>query len=365
MPLRVIRRKDTGRLQITGHIRLPGAEKGRRVRETPQSDDPRLAREEAAILEAKLLREAWHGKRRSSRSFAEAVDSYLHADDRSTGTINLVRRIAAAVGDVSVASVNQATLDKARRRILKKDASPATVTRNLIVPLRAILTHAARRGWCEAPTFEIPRQPEGRTLYLLPAGAERLVAAAAPHVKPLLLFLLGTGARMSEAIELQWRDVDLRGARAILWRTKAQRRRNVLLPPRLVAALASLPHREDAVFRWETLRPTKAGDRKPKRIQAYADRGREGGGQIKRAWSGAIRRAALDPALTPHDLRHTWASWHYAMHRDLLALKAEGQWSSVTLVERYAHLMPAGYEAEIRAFWHYSDTAIQVDDVSA
>ena len=41
------------------------------------------------------------------------------------------------------------------------------------------------------------------------------------------------------------------------------------------------------------------------------------GGQIKTAWKGAIRRSGLDPELTPHDLRHTWASWHHAMNVNL------------------------------------------------
>jgi len=90
--------------------------------------------------------------------------------------------------------------------------------------------------------------------------------------------------------------------------------------------------------------------------QAHADRGRREGGHIKRAWQGAIRRVELDPELTPHDLRHSWASWHYALHRDLVLLKVDGEWSSVTLVERYAHLMPAGQETAIRAFWHLPDT---------
>ena len=60
------------------------------------------------------------------------------------------------------------------------------------------------------------------------------------------------------------------------------------------------------------------------RISTYADRRREEGGQIKTAWRGALRRAGVDPELTPHDLRHTWANWYYALHRDLLALKIEG-----------------------------------------
>jgi integrase len=149
---------------------------------------------------------------------------------------------------------------------------------------------------------------------------ESETAAAAPHVQTLLLLLLGTGMRMAEALELDWRDVDLAGGRAILWpdQTKARKRRNVSLPPRVVAALANLQQREGAVIR----RP----DGLP-----YADRQREGGGQIKTAWKATLRRARLDPALVPHDCRHTWASWHYALNRDLLVLKVAGGWSSTEL----------------------------------
>jgi len=72
-----------------------------------------------------------------------------------------------------------------------------------------------------------------------------------------------------------------------------------------------------------------------------------------------LHRAGLDPELTPHDLRHTFASWHYALNRDLLALKVGGGWSSVALVERYAHLLPAGQEDAIWQFlgWHQAGTA--------
>jgi integrase len=219
------------------------------------------------------------------------------------------------------------------------------------VPLRAVLLNAHRLGWCDPPHFQIPREPQGRTRYLLPAEAERLILAAAPHLKPLLIFLLCTGARMSEALELEWRDVDLIGRRAIFWRTKGGSRRIALISERVVICLA--PAAMGAkVFR------TNTG-------AAYADRARQGGGQIKTAWKAALRRAQLPPEITPHDLRHTWASWHYAVHRDLLALKIEGGWSSVALVERYAHLMPAGHEAGIEAFWHGRDTAENDEAASA
>jgi integrase len=201
--------------------------------------------------------------------------------------------------------------------------------------LRAILRCAADEGWCDLPRIKTPKKAAaGRTEYLLPDEAERLIVAAAPHLQPLLIFLLGTGARMAEAVYLDWRDVDLGGAWAIFWpyQTKGKKRRDPVLPPRVVAALANLPHREGPVFISDKGRP-------------YADRGGAYGGQIKKGWRGALIRAGLagrDPELTPHDLRHTWASWHYALHHDVLKLRDEGGWSSIALVERYAHPMKGG-----------------------
>lgn len=359
MPLRVTRRKSTGALTIAGTVRFPDGTR-QRIRCRAGSDRPELAAEEAAALEARLLRDAWHGPRRGVRSFGEAVLSYIEAAPRSEGTRRRLNRLLRGLGDVPLATIDQDQVTRLARILLgrerryqRKDGgvttvprrppSAAAVTREIVTPLRAVLRHAAARGWCEPPYFATPRAPAGRTRYLLPAEAERLLAAAVPHLRPLLVFLLGTGARVAEAVELDWREVDLFGARAILWpaSTKTRRRRVLAMPPRAVASLAQLPHREGPVFLWE---------RRPGVFLPYADRGRLAGGQFKRAWHGAIARAGLDPELTPHDLRHSWASWHWALHRDLIALREAGGWSSVQLVERYAHLLPAGEEAAIAAF---------------
>jgi integrase len=331
MPLTVTLRKSTGSLTITGTVA------GQRIRRRAASDRPELAAEEAAALEAEILRIQWHGPRRGVRSFAEAALSYLEAAPRSTNTKDYVRRILVALGDVKLGQVDQDAAIRLRRVVLRADAGAATYLRQIVTPVRAILRHAAQRGWCDMPHLAVHAPGGGRTRYLLPAEAELLIAAAAPHLQPLLIFLLGTGARMSEAIELDWRDVDLAGARAIFWRTKTDRRHVAALPPRVIAALANLPHREGAVFRSDTGR-------------AYADHGRRYGGQIKHAWQGARRRAKLDPELTPHDLRHTFASWHWALNRDPIALRLAGGWSSIVLLERYTHLLPEGHNDEIRRF---------------
>jgi integrase len=334
--------KTTGK---TDGFTILGSVAGVRIRRRAQSVKRAVAREEAAALEVELLRDAWHGQRRGARSFGEAILSYLAAAPRAIGDRRRLTRLLEALGDVQLATIDQVAIDRCRRLVLGPEASPSTVRRGVIVPIRAVLLHAHRRGWCDRPSFEIPREIEGRTRYLLPDEAERLIAAAAPHIRTLLILLLGTGMRMAEALELDWRDVDLQGGRAILWpdQTKARKRRNVALPPCVVATLANLPHREGRVIRRSDGR-------------AYADRRREGGGQIKTAWKATLRRAGLDRELTPHDLRHTWASWHYALHRDVLALKIAGGWSAVELVERYAHLLPAKQEPAIQRFWHLSGT---------
>jgi integrase len=75
---------------------------------------------------------------------------------------------------------------------------------------------------------------------MLPEDTERLIKHAGECLIPLLIFLIGTGARMAEAIYVDWRDIDLDGGRARFWpdQTKGRKVRNAMMPPRVVAALA-------------------------------------------------------------------------------------------------------------------------------
>lgn len=332
MPLKVIRRRDTGKLWIVGTVR------GTRVRQRASSDNEKLAGEEAAVIEAGVLRDTWHGRRPDRhRRLGEAVESYLKHEQRSVGTRALLRRLLHHFGDVLLGEISQGAVDQARV-MLRVGASPGTIKRNLVCPLQAVLGHAARRGWCDTPHFDQPTETRGRTRFLLPEQAGRLLEVAAPHLQVLLRFLVCTGCRMSEALGLDWQEADLLAGRAILWEgeTKGGGRRIVLIPPAGIAACAGLPGRAGRVFLDHRGRPYRSSA--------------EYGGQIKTAWRTATRRAELE-GFTPHDLRHTWATWHYSLYKDLLRLKAEGGWSSVTLVERYAHLMPVGHEAGIRSVW--------------
>ena len=70
------------------------------------------------------------------------------------------------------------------------------------------MRHAARRGWCATLILDRPAPPPGRIRWLAPEEANRLIAACSDHFRPLV-FLFWTGARIGEALWLDWREVDL------------------------------------------------------------------------------------------------------------------------------------------------------------
>jgi integrase len=347
MPLRVVRRKGTRILWITGTI------EGRRIRESTGTDNPDLAEIKRADREARLFKDAVAGIR-PTVPFSKAADSYLAAAPRGFSQRAIVSRLREALGTRMVRDMDQTDADRARHLLLKRDAAPATVVRHIVSPINSILEHSSRRGWCERPRLEWPKVPKAKPVVLLPDQAEALIAASAAHFSPIVIFLICTGARVGEALKLDWSDVDLAGGRCVFWEgtTKTGARRVVELVPRALIMLAALPLRNGAVFRRDDGQP-----------YTYA----QGmGGPIRTAWRAACARAGLPGTMrethlsgvgrkfnavhTPHDCRHTWASWHYALHRDLLKLKHDGGWSSVRMVEHYAHLIPDGHQAAIRAF---------------
>lgn len=334
--LRVIRRKDTDTLWIVGTLRQPGEKVGRLIRRSAGTDDEDIARTKALQIETEAARTAWLGERPSTHDFSEAVVSYLKTEERSEGTKAYVHRLLLHFRTIQLGTIDQEAWDDARDKLLREGAGPGAEARILGV-LLAILHHAAKRKWVAMPHIDKPPSTGVRTRFFMPVEAERLIAEGR-HCAPLLRFLFCTGCRLSEALALDWDAVDLAGAMAHLWEgeTKSDLRRDVDLPPAAVAVLGSLDHREGRVFL----------DHHGNGYRIEGDYG----GQIDYTWNGAMERIGLT-GLTPHHTRHTWATWHYAIHKDLLLLQHDGTWSSVDLVTRYAKLMPAGHENEIRRVW--------------
>jgi integrase len=157
--------------------------------------------------------------------------------------------------------------------------------------------------------------------------ANRLIDACGDHLRPLVIFMIYTGARVGEALWLNWHSVDLARRHVVFPKTKNGDARGVPLHERVLVALANLRHREGEVFR----RPDGLPYARPRRADDTS-----AGSRIKKAFAGACSRAGVED-FSAHGCRHTWATWHYAANRDVSALMRLGGWKTVSMVMRYVH----------------------------
>src|SRR3546814_10849581 len=102
-------------------------------------------------------------------------------------------------GNTSLLRIDQGAIDLAAKTI-KPNATNVTRNRQVYSPIAALLHHAAKRGLTEYRQIERPRQPKGKIKWLRPAEAEKLLAACNETLRPLVIFLIGTHTRTSEAL---------------------------------------------------------------------------------------------------------------------------------------------------------------------
>lgn len=330
---------------------LRGTVGGRSVFESAGTDNAALAEEKRAAREAELYRSAIYGEKVAA-TFGYAAHSYVTTETRSKATQILINRIVTHFGPkITCDAITQSEIDRACAKLCRPDAQPSTKLRSVVAPVRAILAHAARRGWCAMPMFETMKAARKRTDWFTPVEAEAVIRCAYEGVRPLLTFLFCEGVRANEAFGLDWADVDLPHRRATirgerdadgLRGTKSGLDRILELTPRTTAMLANLPHRTGRVFLSRTGEPYR---------DSNDTAGLPYGGQIKNVWATALKRANITRRMTPHHARHSWATWHYVVHKDPIMLRDEGGWAAVSMVERYAKLAPNGIKDDVLAFW--------------
>ncbi len=301
---------------------LRGTVRGVRVYETTGTSSADRAEELRIKRENEILHRTIHGER-GGHTFAEAALMYLERPGGVPDTeVRYVFPLVDNFGQTSLDKIDQASVDR-YVAVRHPGAKTSTIQRITLTPLTSIWNHAHGLGWCDAPRFRRPKQPQGRTTWLTEGQAERLIKAAAPHFRPLVILLLYTGARLSEALYLDWADVDLQRSIITFHDTKNGETRTVPLHDRVFLALVNLPHREGAVFRTQRGHP-------------YARR-RCGGGQVQTAWRGACRRAGFT-GIRPHDCRHTFASWLVMAGTPLRTVAELLGHKSLSMVMRYSHL---------------------------
>jgi integrase len=253
-------------------------------------------------------------------TFAEAAASYV----QHGGEARYLPRLLAVLGDrlvheITPMEVRQLALD------LMPDGAASSRNRMVITPARSVLYHAHELGWrlpARIRLFPVSRGARARpaTRRWTERFVEQCEADDLPHLAACVLFMQGTGARVSEAVALLGRDVDLGRRLAILRKTKTETDSRRFLPDHVAERIRALaPGPDDRVFRYTSRFSVN------ERIWAVCD------------------RAGL-PRLSSHRVgRHAFAT--NALNAGVsvrVAMDAGGWRSSVIFLETYAHTIDAG-----------------------
>jgi integrase len=227
----------------------------------------------------------------------------------------------------------------------------AKTINNARAALSGALADAGRQGLlprnpCQ---FVAPLPIEHRELdYLRLTEIDRYLDTCSTHYRPLADLLIGTGARISEALALTWPDLDLEQGTVHIHRQqprrgdgtrrpKGKRSRTVLIGPRLNSTLTA--HR-DAAHRvsdepdWLFICPRPTRGRYAKRPATSPPTRRT----VHEWHHHALATAGLR-AMPLHALRHTAAaSWLNTGHNLIFVARQLGHRSITTTEQHYGHL---------------------------
>ncbi|HEV7345768.1 MAG TPA: tyrosine-type recombinase/integrase [Devosia sp.] len=258
---------------------------------------------------------------RNARTFEAAAQSYV----RQGGQGHYLPRITAYFADRTVdtivpAEIRQMALD------LYPDHMPSTRNRHAISPARAVLYHAHELGWCGPMRIRMFRHPRSTkhspvdgswlTAFLNQSDGDRLF-----HLSGIVVFMNHTAARVSEAVNLRGRHVDLRRRIALLVKTKTDVMQNAYLTDELMFRLHNLTYGDDDHVFSYTSRYSVA-----ERMRAVCER-------------------AGIPYRPPHSVgRYSFATNALKRH-DIKTAMAAGRWkSSSVFLETYVQPHDAGRE---------------------
>jgi integrase len=160
-----------------------------------------------------------------------------------------------------------------------------------------------------------------------PEQVSALIHGGSPHMRPVIATLIGAGLRVSEAVALDWSDVNLDTGTLTVGRAKtdAGSYRQVDLPSGLVNELTERWVRStDDLARWKARNPDQGS---PVFLSAHAGRiRRQSAANVARRLKTAIKHAnrkldklGIEPIserVTPHSLRRTYASLRGALRDD-------------------------------------------------
>lgn len=269
---------------------------GRCQRETTGTSD----RTEAEAFLVQRVDEAARGVFHAPNeriTFAELRERYLQNcafKGNRTDPGRFIRQLAKWFGDGHGEAITEERISAYSRWRLEHDqVAPATLHRELSV-LRRMLRLAAHR-LPRVPVIDMPRVHNARQGFFEESDLQAILPHLPPHASNLIEFLYLTGWRVSEALRLQWSDVDWK--RQSVWLRDSKNREPRVFPFKYHPRLEQVLRRQrQFVTEWE-----RGEARLCSAVFPWRGRPMQ---KLRRSWKTACRAAGMPDRLV-HDFRRT------------------------------------------------------------
>ena len=333
------RKKANGEYSYRVRIRVEGA---------PLVTDTYSTRKEALAfarrMEAEIRAGRYFGKEEDKeKSFAEFIDRYIEKElpKNPKGYAKqkmLLTWWKSKLGSYFLCHITPAMIAELRDDLMKemtyrkKLRTSSTTNRYLASLSRAFNICQKEWNWIkENPVRKIsrPKENKARERYLEKEEIALLLEACrkskSPHLYPITLFALATGARKGEIMNLTWQDIDFSRSTAIFRNTKNGTDRTVHLSPSILNCLQE--EQGKRIILSEYVFPSADG---------------KSPGIIRTAWDNVIKELGWENEnVCFHSLRHTTAS-HLAQNGvSSLEIAAILGHKTLTMVKRYSHFSTA------------------------
>ena len=319
----IYKRGKTWRLDIVIHGKRHQLTLGKNISRS-------VAAELAQIERAKILRgEAGIGRKPRDITFDKAAADFLKASETNTrpNTIRGYRQhldaLAETFGQRKLSEISPFLIEKHKARRVSE--APVAFNRELGT-LKTLINWSIDKGKFDGPNpcrkVKKVKESRGRERFLEPEEEERLLAACSEPLRTILMSGIYAGLRIpSEALWLKREDVDLRRGFLVVQGAFAKNGKTEVLPlnPKLREALAGLmaTSKSEYVFTKQDGQPYRT---------------------ITNIFKTARRRASLGEDVTPHAMRHTFASRLGEKGTDIRTIQELGRWADIRMVQRYANV---------------------------
>jgi len=323
---------------------------GRKVRKSTGTSNKRDAQKIYDTARFRIAQGTYDSKLRRDMPFFELVDQFLekhslvekasYKRDKVIGTVVKAYFGKTPVGDITPFDIKEWRKWRMKRVTRRgKPITKAALNRELAF-MKTMFNLAVEWGWLKSNPAQDVKLLKGETKRLRILEREELtglIGAAANYLRPIIIAAVSTGMRKSELLGLRWKDIDFGRGFIRVEHSKNGEARSVPMDDFLKEKLLPIKRGKasnDAVFTREGAIVTC----------------------FKEAFKAACRRAGISD-FRFHDLRHTAASLLAAGGCDIITLQNILGHKSISMTQRYAHLIPERFEKSrqiMQDFWQGS-----------